>query len=170
MLLKKICCIVSLLSVLYGESATTSQLTSYVHKNLQQLNNLVRKKKLAKSDFQLDTLFDEYVEDAKKLLQSCDQQNISDQQSIAKDDTVKQIAHYMAVLQKLLAIMNNSDSKPLEFFCLHQRSDEMWGTLCGDRPAKRVIKYDEQLRNNTPHWAQKASSNDFEETQMVKGH
>lgn len=169
MLLKKICCIVALLSVLYGESAITTQSRIYVHKSLKQLNDLVRKKKLAKSDFQLDTLFDEYVEDAKKLLQSCDQQNISDQQSIAKDDTVKKIAHYMAVLQKLLAIMNNSDSKPLEFFCLHQRSDEMWGTLCGDRPAKRVIKYDEQLRNNTPHWAQKASSSDFEETQMVKG-
>ena len=77
-----------------------------------------------------------------------DQQIVNDQQDAKKDDIVKQIAHYMAVLQKLLAIMNSNQPEPLEIYCQQQRSDALWGTLCGDRPAKRVGRPDALLKKS----------------------
>ncbi len=140
MFLRKISCVVALMAVVYGGVPPSSITRRYVFENLKQLNQLIEKKKSAGAGLQLEILFDEYVDDARKLLESCDNQNTSDQQGMKKEDTVKQIAHYMAVLQKLLAIMSSNEPKPLESFCNYQRSDVLWGSLCGDRPVKRVFR------------------------------
>lgn len=156
MFLKRMVLVTALIAVAYGE-INTPESKKYLLENLnKQLDQLVQKKKSARTELQLDILFDEYVDDAKKLLENLDYPNIADQQCIEKEDTIKQIAHYMAVLQKLLAIMNNNEPKPLESFCTYQRSDILWGAICGDRPTKRILRPEgilkkDESENNVSH-------------------
>lgn len=119
-------------------SAPAPKPKKYVIENLKRLENLIDKKKLAKHVLPLDVLFDEYVVDTKELLKTLDEQNLNEKQDTKKEEIVKQIAHYMAVLQKLLTIMNSNQPEPLETYCRVERTDALWGSLCGDRPAKRV--------------------------------
>ncbi|MEI7493757.1 MAG: hypothetical protein WCJ92_04075 [Alphaproteobacteria bacterium] len=146
MFFKKVSCVVVMIAAVYASAVSKPK--QYIHENIEHLNKLVQKKKSAKVIFSLATLFDEYVDDTKKLLIVLDQQIANDQQDAKKDDIVKQIAHYMAVLQKLLAIMNSNQPEPLEIYCQQQRSDALWGTLCGDRPAKRVGRPDALLKKS----------------------
>lgn len=135
MFFKKAFCAVVLVTTVFCGVVTSSESKNYVLENLKRLNNLIRKKESAKPNLQLAILFDEYVDDTKKLLEDWHKQGAEEP---AKNETVKQIAHYIAVLQKLLTIMDSSASGTLEYFCLSQRNDELWGSICGDRPTKRI--------------------------------
>ncbi len=42
--------------------------------------------------------------------------------------------------------MNSNQPEPLKIYCHQHRSDALWGTLCGDRPAKRVLRSDELVK------------------------
>ena len=52
----------------------------------------------------------------------------------------------MAVIQKLLTIMNSNQPEPLKTYCHAERGDALWGSLCGDRPAKRVLRPERLLK------------------------
>ena len=147
MFLRKISCAVVMLAIAYG-GATVSKPKAYVLESQQYLQDLIQKKKSKKTVLSLDILFDTYVDDAKKLLEVLDQQNPCDERDTKKEEIVKQIAHYMELLQKILAIMNSNQPEPLEIYCRDHRADNLWGTLCGDRPAKRIPRSDESLKNN----------------------
>lgn len=141
MFFKKTICLIALITAAFCKQVPSSESKNYVLKNLKQLKELVKKKESAKPGLQLGILFDEYAEDASKLLEEWDKQNTGES---SREEMVTQIAHHMTVLQKLLMIMNNStsDSEPLEIFCFSQKNDELWGDICGDRPTKRVLRKD----------------------------
>jgi hypothetical protein len=141
--------LVSLAVLAYGRPANTLEPKEYVLENLKYLDSLIQKKKSAKTEMKLEIIFDEYADDAKKLLEVLDKQNSYEQQDVKKEDIVKQIAHSMAVLQRLLEIMKNNQLKPLETYCNQQRSDALWGSLCGDRPTKRVRRDDSSVIKKT---------------------
>lgn len=145
MFFKKISCVILFVVIAYGDAASLKS-KGYVLDNLKQLDNLIQRKKSVKTELSLDVLFDEYVDDAKQLLEELKRQNYCEQLDTKSIDTVKQIAHYMAILQKLLAIIDTNQHEPLKNYCHYQRSDALWGTLCGDRPSKRVPRSEEQLR------------------------
>ena len=147
MFFKTISCVVVMLAMVYGH-VPASKPKAYVLESQQYLEDLVQKKKSKKNVPSLGVLFDAYVDDAKKLLEGLDQQDSCDEQDAKKEEILNQIAHYMEVLQKLLTIMNSNQPEPLEIYCREQRTDNLWGTLCGDRPAKRIPRSDESLKNN----------------------
>lgn len=148
MLFKKILYIVFLVGFLaYGVSVDKPK--GYVFENLKLLEDLVRKKKSAKPTLPLSILFDEHVIDTKELLESLREQDFNTQQDVKKEDVVKQIAYHMAVLQKILALMNSNQSEPLRVYCPYGKGDALWGTLCGERPAtKRIFRLDDEILKN----------------------
>ena len=106
-----------------------------------------KKKSVKQQQLELNDLFDGYVDDARQLLEDCDKQSV---EQTANEETVKQIGQYIAILQKLLSIMNSSAPEPLESFCISQKSDELWGSVCGDRPTKRVLRKDILFKEENP--------------------
>lgn len=150
MFFKKIFCFVMLVLTNIAFCGVMPSFESKKHVFEKQLSELEQKKKLTKSQLELDALFNEYVDDAKKLLEYWNEQRASAQEEAKKEETVKQIGHYMAVLQKLLAIMNSPTPEPLENFCGSQTNDELWGSICGDRPSKREPqRYTSKKRKDT---------------------
>ncbi len=150
MFLKKIFCIAVLVTMAYGDDSV-SKPNGYILENLKHLQSLVQKKKTTKAVLPLDVLFDGYVDDTKKLIEGLEQERACEQQGTKKEETLKQIAHYMAVLEKLLTIMNSNQPEPLKLYCHQHRSDALWGSLCGDRPAaKHVFKPDEPAKKPDP--------------------
>lgn len=137
--------------------------------NLKNLQTLIEKKKSAKHILPLDVLFEEYVVDTKELLKTLDEQNPSEQKTAKKEETLKQIAYYMAVLQKLLTIMNSNQPEPLETFCRIERTDSLWGSLCGDRPAKRVWRTFEKEKQPQSSALVKARHNDEKDDVLPLG-
>lgn len=135
-------------AVAYGGNDSAPNPKAYVLDNLKHLRGLVEKKKSAKAVLSLGVLFDEYAGDTEELLKTLDEQNTSEQQDGKKEDIVKQIAHYMAVLQKLLTIMNSNQPEPLKTYCHTELGDALWASLCGDRPAKRVPRHDNLLKKS----------------------
>ena len=145
MFLKKLSYLVVLMAVVCGADAPKPK--GYVLENQKQLRDLVEKKKSAKPVLPLGILFDEYVDDAKELLKTLDDQDLNEKQDVKKEEIVKQISHYMAVLQKLLTIMNSNQPEPLQTYCHAERGDTLWGSLC-DRPTKRVRRSEKLLKKN----------------------
>ncbi|MFZ4077617.1 MAG: hypothetical protein ACOYKA_06495 [Legionellaceae bacterium] len=147
MFLRNLSCLV-VLAAMACNAATSpaSKPKDYILDNLKHLHKLVRKKKSAKPVLPLGILFDEYVDDTKELLKILDEQSLNEKQDAKKEEVVKQIAHYMAVLQKLLTIMNSNQPEPLKTYCHAERGDALWGSLCGDRPAKRVLRPERLLK------------------------
>ncbi len=120
-------------------SGETPKSKGYVLDNLKHLHSLVEKKKSAKVVLPLGVLFDEYADNTEELLKTLDEENANEKPDIKKEDIVKQIAHSMAVLQKLLSIMNSNQPEPLETYCRSEPGDALWGSLCGNRPAAKNV-------------------------------
>lgn len=149
MFLRNLSCLVVLAAVACNAATSSApKPKAYVLDNLKHLHKLVRKKKSAKPVLPLGILFDEYVDDTKELLKILDEQGLNEKQDAKKEEVVKQIAHYIAVLQKLLTIMNSNQPEPLKTYCHAERGDALWGSLCGDRPAKRVPRHENLLKKN----------------------
>lgn len=119
----------------------------YVLDNVKQLKKMVNKKKSTKPVAKLDVLFDEYAEDAKELLDSIEENKDNNNQSdFQKKEMVMQIANHMAVLQKLLTMMSNTQPESLTIYCRDQSGDTLWQNLCSNRPSKKIQKPDEFIK------------------------
>ena len=131
-----------------SEISAVTKPKDYIASNLKKIDSLLEQKKSSGSDFSLDVMFEEYVVDAKELLKILSEEEAKQQTDEKKQEIVMQIAQNMAILQELLKIMKSGQTEPLKVYCRDQRGNALWGSLCGERPSKRIPMPDEFEKKN----------------------